>query len=128
MSEEEQPKFEENNDNGAENIPPPVKDPKRIFNEEEIKNIIGEVVEKTILQDSAYLHSRISHWNSTIVEQTLKKLSSLNKSFKYIVTCTIFEKNGAGIHATTTCYWDSRYDGNNINNNKRSTTYRHDTN
>nr|CAG8660813.1 5175_t:CDS:2 [Entrophospora candida] len=82
MLEEEQPKFEENNDNGTENIP--VKDPKRIFNEEEIKNIIGEIVEKTILQDSAYLHSRMSHWNSTIVEQTLKKLSSLNKSFKYI--------------------------------------------
>ncbi|CAJ0881551.1 15881_t:CDS:10 [Entrophospora sp. SA101] len=82
----------------------PVKDPKRIFNEEEIKNIIG--VEKTILQGSAYLHSRISHWNSTIVEQTLKKLSSLNKSFKYI-------DKDSGIHATTTCYWDSRYDGNN---------------
>ncbi|CAG8555635.1 11189_t:CDS:2 [Diversispora eburnea] len=96
------------------------KDPKKTFNEDEVKHIIKEVVETTILQDSAYLHSRVSNWNAIIVEHVTKKLAALSKSFKYIVTCTIFEKNGAGIHATTTCYWDSKYDG--------STTYRHDTN
>ncbi|CAI2183055.1 15286_t:CDS:2 [Funneliformis geosporum] len=97
-----------------------VKDPKKTFNEEEIKGIIKEVVEESILKDSAYLHSRISNWNATIVDTTVKRLASLHKSFKYIVTCTIFERNGAGIHATTTCYWDSNHDG--------STTYRYDTN
>ncbi|GES77464.1 dynein light chain Tctex-type 1 [Rhizophagus clarus] len=96
------------------------KDPKRTFNEEQIKGIIKEVVEQNILQGSAYLHSRISNWNNSIVHSVVEKLSALNKSFKYIVTCTIFEKNGAGIHATTTCYWDNNHDG--------STTYRHDTN
>ncbi|GBB83813.1 hypothetical protein RclHR1_10480005 [Rhizophagus clarus] len=100
------------------------KDPKRTFNEEQIKGIIKEVVEQNILQGSAYLHSRISNWNNSIVHSVVEKLSALNKSFKYIgnqlFTCTIFEKNGAGIHATTTCYWDNNHDG--------STTYRHDTN
>ncbi|CAG8830120.1 16585_t:CDS:2, partial [Gigaspora rosea] len=43
------------------------KDPKKTFNEDEVKIII---VESTILQDSAYLHSRISNWNATIVENT----------------------------------------------------------
>ncbi|CAB4409108.1 unnamed protein product [Rhizophagus irregularis] len=97
-----------------------VKDPKRTFNEDQVKGIIKEVVEQNILQGSAYLHSRISNWNNSIVHSVVEKLSALNKAFKYIVTCTIFEKNGAGIHATTTCYWDSNHDG--------STTYRHDTN
>ncbi|CAG8568956.1 2509_t:CDS:2 [Cetraspora pellucida] len=87
------------------------KDPKKTFNEEEVKNIVKEIVEATILQDSAYLHSRISNWNAVIVENTVKRLAALNKSIKYIVTCTIFEKNGAGIHATTTCHWDSKHDG-----------------
>ncbi|KAF0369749.1 Dynein light chain Tctex-type 1 [Gigaspora margarita] len=96
------------------------KDPKKTFNEDEVKIIVKEIVESTILQDSAYLHSRISNWNAIIVENTVKRLAALNKSIKYIVTCTIFEKNGAGIHATTTCHWDSKHDG--------STTYRHDTN
>ncbi|CAG8736998.1 29686_t:CDS:2, partial [Racocetra persica] len=90
------------------------KDPKKTFNEDEVKSIVKEacikMVEATILPDSAYLHSRISHWSATIVENTVKKLAALNKSIKYIVTCTIFEKNGAGIHATTTCHWDSKHD------------------
>ncbi|RIB18204.1 Tctex-1, partial [Gigaspora rosea] len=93
---------------------------KKTFNEDEVKIIVKEALESTILQDSAYLHSRISNWNATIVENTVKRLAALNKSIKYIVTCTIFEKNGAGIHATTTCHWDSKHDGD--------TTYRHDTN
>ncbi|CAG8625473.1 5432_t:CDS:2, partial [Acaulospora morrowiae] len=42
------------------------KDPKKTFSEDEIKGIIKEVVEDTILQDSAYLHSRISIWNAAI--------------------------------------------------------------
>ena len=60
------------------------KDPKKTFNEEEVKGIIKEIVEQTILQDSAYLHSRISNWNATIVDLAVKRLAALNKSFKYI--------------------------------------------
>ena len=61
-----------------------VKDIKRIFSEDEVKGIIKEIVEKNILQDSAYLHSRISNWNISIVNSVIERLSALNKSFKYI--------------------------------------------
>ncbi|CAG8682753.1 18401_t:CDS:2 [Rhizophagus irregularis] len=87
----------------------PIKNEERTFNEDQVKGIIKEVVEQNILQGSAYLHSRISNWNNSIVHSVVEKLSALNKAFKYI-----------GIHATTTCYWDNNHDG--------STTYRHDTN
>lgn len=61
-----------------------VKDPKRTFNEDQVKGIIKEVVEQNILQGSAYLHSRISNWNNSIVHSVVEKLSALNKAFKYI--------------------------------------------
>lgn len=53
-------------------------------------------MEQNILQDSAYLHSRISNWNNSIVHSVVEKLSALNKSFKYIgkpKTSFLFIKN-----------------------------------
>ena len=35
----------------------------------------------------------------------------LGKPFKYIVTCVIMQRNGAGLHATSSCFWDNANDG-----------------
>lgn len=35
-------------------------------------------------QNQSYQHAKVAQWNSNIVEQTLKKLSELNKPFKYL--------------------------------------------
>ena len=37
--------------------------------------------------------------------------TALNKPFKYIVTCVIMQKNGAGLHTSSSCYWDNSTDG-----------------
>ena len=41
----------------------------------------------------------------------MKKLTQLQKPFKYIVTCIIMQKNGAGMHTASSCFWDNQTDG-----------------
>ncbi|XP_029352815.1 dynein light chain Tctex-type 1 isoform X2 [Echeneis naucrates] len=59
---------------------------------------------------SAYQQSRVNQWTAGIVEQTLGQLSKLGKPFKYIVTCIIMQKNGAGLQTASACFWDNTTD------------------
>ncbi|KAG9295936.1 hypothetical protein G9A89_006675 [Geosiphon pyriformis] len=86
------------------------RNPKKIFDVDEVLEVIKEVTE-SIIQDSAYLHTRVSTWNTAIVSTCVKRLCGLNKDFKYIVTCTIVQKTDAGLHSTSFCFWDARCDG-----------------
>ncbi|KAI8803438.1 Tctex-1 [Cladochytrium replicatum] len=90
----------------------------KTFVVEEVNTVIKESIENTI-QNAAYHHNKVAQWNSNIVELCLKKLTQLNKPFKYIVTCTVMQKNGAGLHAASSAFWDSTTDG--------STTYKYDS-
>ncbi|KAI8913472.1 Tctex-1 [Gorgonomyces haynaldii] len=89
----------------------------KAFVVDEVNNIIQESIDATI-QNAPYHHNKVGQWNSNIIEQTLKKLTSLGKPFKYVVTCTIMQKNGAGLHCASSCYWDNASDG--------STTFKYD--
>ncbi|KAB0361679.1 hypothetical protein FD755_008342, partial [Muntiacus reevesi] len=60
---------------------------------------------------NAYQHSKVNQWTTNVVEQTLSQLTKLGKPFKYIVTCVIMQKNGAGLHTASSCFWDSSTDG-----------------
>uniref|UniRef100_A0A673T3X8 Dynein light chain Tctex-type 1 n=1 Tax=Suricata suricatta TaxID=37032 RepID=A0A673T3X8_SURSU len=60
---------------------------------------------------NAYQHSKVNQWTTSVVEQTLSQLTKLGKPFKYIVTCVIMQKNGAGLHTASSCFWDSSTDG-----------------
>ncbi|KAF5828826.1 Tctex-1, partial [Dunaliella salina] len=53
----------------------------------------------------------VSQWTSTCLENCIKKLGNLNKPFKYVVTCIIMQKNGAGLHTAASCWWDNTTDG-----------------
>lgn len=77
---------------------------------DEVNAVIKECIESTI-QNAPYHHNKVGQWNSNIVEQCLKKLTGLNKPFKYISTCTIMQKNGAGLHVASSCFWDNASDG-----------------
>jgi dynein light chain Tctex-type 1 len=52
---------------------------------EEVNGLLKESVEST-LANAPYHHNKVAQWNSNIVELSLKKLTSLNKPFKYIGT------------------------------------------
>jgi hypothetical protein len=44
---------------------------------------LGQAVDG-IIQNQPYHHNKVSQWNANIVEQVLKRLTGLNKPFKYI--------------------------------------------
>ncbi|PNJ79162.1 DYNLT1 isoform 2 [Pongo abelii] len=77
---------------------------------DEVSNIVKEAIESAI-GGNAYQHSKVNQWTTNVVEQTLSQLTKLGKPFKYIVTCVIMQKNGAGLHTASSCFWDSSTDG-----------------
>ncbi|KAL0091856.1 Tctex-1, partial [Phycomyces blakesleeanus] len=80
------------------------------FNSEEVTAIIKETMESVLL-DVDYAHGKVPSWNSTIIDNCLKKLKDMNKNYKYVVTCVIMQKNGAGFYAGSSVYWDNLHDG-----------------
>uniref|UniRef100_A0ABI7Y888 Dynein light chain Tctex-type 1 n=1 Tax=Felis catus TaxID=9685 RepID=A0ABI7Y888_FELCA len=76
---------------------------------DEVSNIVKEAIESAI-GGNAYQHSKVNQWTTNVVEQTLSQLTKLGKPFKYIVTCVIMQKNGAGLHTASSCFWDSSTD------------------
>ncbi|KAK7069952.1 Dynein light chain Tctex-type [Halocaridina rubra] len=77
---------------------------------DEVSTIIKESIE-TVIGGNAYTNVKVSNWTSQVVENVLGNLSKLNKAFKYIVTCVIMQKTGAGLHTASSCYWDNTTDG-----------------
>lgn len=80
------------------------------FVPDDVSNIIKESLD-AVLQNTQYNESKVGQWTSSCLENCIKKLTGLNKPFKYVVTCVIMQKNGAGLHTAASCYWDSATDG-----------------
>lgn len=77
---------------------------------DEVTKIISDAIE-AVLKDHDYEQHKVNQWSANISENCLSVLSKLKKQFKYIVTCSIMQKTGAGIHTASSCYWDSATDG-----------------
>lgn len=81
---------------------------------------------------NAYQNDKVNNWTGTVVETCLQVLTQLKKPYKYIgeqlilficttpcnpsstplpVTCMIMQKNGAGLHTASSCYWNNDMDG-----------------
>ncbi|XP_053545882.1 dynein light chain Tctex-type 1-like [Bombina bombina] len=79
---------------------------------DEVSGITKESIESSIGGNgNAYQHNKVNQWTNNVVEQTLSQLTKLSKPFKYIVTCVIMQKNGAGLHTASSCFWDNSTDG-----------------
>ncbi|XP_063811633.1 dynein light chain Tctex-type 3 isoform X3 [Pseudophryne corroboree] len=70
----------------------------------------GECVD-VILSGVDYDESRVNEWMSTVVEQSITHLVKMEKAFKYIVTCTVMQKRGGGLHNASSSFWDNSTDG-----------------
>ncbi|KAM8847339.1 dynein light chain Tctex-type 1 [Synchiropus picturatus] len=81
-----------------------------VFVVEKVSQIIKESVGATI-GENVYHHSRVNLWSTSVVQQCLSQLSKLGKPFKYIVTCVIMQKTGAGLQTASSCFWDNTTDG-----------------
>ncbi|XP_053301869.1 dynein light chain Tctex-type 1-like [Pleuronectes platessa] len=63
---------------------------------------------------NTFQHSRVNQWTTSVLERCLNQLKKLGKPFKYIVTCVIMQKNGAGLQIASTCFWDNSTDGSTL--------------
>ena len=58
------------------------------------------------LANEVYDESKVATWVDRICDQSMQKLTQMNKPFKYVVTCILMQKNGAGVHTGQSCFWD----------------------
>lgn len=85
--------------------------PEAIINNDEINSMAKNVIETIISMNEPYKHSDVAGWNDSICEQIVQRLMQMNgNQYKYIVSCSIVQKNGAGISATARCYWNQTND------------------
>jgi dynein light chain Tctex-type 1 len=77
---------------------------------DEVSNFIKESIE-SVIGGNAYSQQKVNQWTSSVVEQCLSQLVKLNKPFKYVVNCVIMQKTGAGLHTSSSCFWDNTTDG-----------------
>jgi len=80
------------------------------FVTDEVSVIIKGSLE-TIIGGNTYSSSKVNAWTGQVVESILASLCKLNKAFKYVVSCVVMQKNGAGLHTASSCYWDNVGDG-----------------
>lgn len=89
---------------------PKMDDDENQFVVDDVRKIIKDTIEATI-SGSSYQQEKVNQWSAVVSEQCLTALSKLKKSFKYVVTCSILQKTGAGLHTASSCYWDGATDG-----------------
>ena len=70
----------------------------------------GVLLPQTI-GDSQFSHGKLNAWTNNIIEGCLKKLAALGKPFKYVVTCNLVQKAGAGLHVAASSRWRDKTDG-----------------
>ncbi|TYZ68116.1 hypothetical protein PybrP1_000767 [[Pythium] brassicae (nom. inval.)] len=83
------------------------------FVAEEVDRIILASID-ACLKDEVYDERQVAHWVDTICETVVKGLSELRKPLKYVVSCLIMQKNGAGVHSSVSCHWDTVTDGAHV--------------
>ena len=81
-----------------------------MFVGDDVNDIIKESID-AVLGNAPYKHAFVGQWTNDVVETCVKRLAALNKPFKYVVTCVIMQRNGAGLHTASSCYWDNDTDG-----------------
>mmetsp|Transcript_32620 Transcript_32620/g.32333 ORF Transcript_32620/g.32333 Transcript_32620/m.32333 type:complete len:109 (-) Transcript_32620:30-356(-) len=78
------------------------------------KDDINQKANKAIqnfLGSREYSQDEVQAWTAQLSEEIVKMLKDQNSNFKYCVSCVILQKGDAGMHMSSTCFWDSALDG-----------------
>ena len=92
------------------------------FITEDVKALAKDSIEST-LRNKEFNAAMVNQQCSSVIEEMTKRLAALSKPFKYITTCIIMQKNGAGIHMATSCYWDQSTDNSTTVRWENATMY-----
>ena len=80
------------------------------FSVEDVEGIVRVAIHHS-LNENQYNSKKINEWSNNIVTSCLKELQALARPFKYIITCVIMQKTGAGLNSSTSMHWDASKDG-----------------
>lgn len=85
------------------------------FPSEDVEQIVKAAIHACFPEekggDKIYNPRKVNDWINTIVDSCLKNLVDMERPFKYIITCIIMQKNGAGMDAAASMFWDNGKDG-----------------
>ena len=79
------------------------------FIPEQVEPILYKAIEDVLASKAnpvSYDEALVKQWIDTICDKCMHGLNEMQKPYKYIVTCTIMQRNGAGIHTAHSCYWN----------------------
>ncbi|KAI8355750.1 Tctex-1 [Mortierella sp. GBAus27b] len=88
-------------------------DEKAKFDTDAATRFMEEIV-KRVLKDAVYRSDLVPEWQATINRDVLARFNKFKGTFKYIVTTSILENVGAGVHISTTSLWDTGSDGSAV--------------
>ena len=80
------------------------------FNVDDSEAIVRKAIHG-VLNECSYSSKKVNEWTNSIVSNCIKDLQAMGRPFKYIVTCVITQKNGAGFNSSTSMHWDAVKDG-----------------
>lgn len=75
------------------------------FSVEDVEGIVRNAIHVS-LNEHQYNGKKVNEWTNLIVTNCLRDLQALNRPFKYVITCIIMQKTGAGMCTTSTMVWD----------------------
>lgn len=80
------------------------------FENDTIRAITQQAIQEC-LQHHTYDHASVRQWADDILENSLRTLCEIFKSYKFVAQCAIVQKLGGGMEFATVCHWDSKNDG-----------------
>jgi dynein light chain Tctex-type 1 len=78
---------------------------------DEAADVVRDVLTRIITPEPSYDHKRVPQLVNDVTDGILAKLTQSKLPRKYIVQCTIVQRNGAGLHSIAACSWNQESDG-----------------
>mmetsp|Transcript_25102 Transcript_25102/g.37177 ORF Transcript_25102/g.37177 Transcript_25102/m.37177 type:complete len:117 (-) Transcript_25102:486-836(-) len=75
------------------------------FDSNQIEPIITKSIDQVLGKES-YDETKSKQWINDICEKCIEGMASMEKPYKYAVTCVIMQRNGAGLQSAHSCYWN----------------------
>mmetsp|Transcript_67792 Transcript_67792/g.187296 ORF Transcript_67792/g.187296 Transcript_67792/m.187296 type:complete len:129 (-) Transcript_67792:920-1306(-) len=83
-----------------------------VFSAEDVQFVIQNAIKNVCTNpDVPYSNKNINNVINNIASDCLRDLEKLKRPFKYVVTCIIMQKNGAGMNTAAATFWDASKDG-----------------
>eukprot|EP00451_Oxyrrhis_marina_P001431 CAMPEP_0204276040 /NCGR_PEP_ID=MMETSP0468-20130131/27222_1 /ASSEMBLY_ACC=CAM_ASM_000383 /TAXON_ID=2969 /ORGANISM="Oxyrrhis marina" /LENGTH=121 /DNA_ID=CAMNT_0051252541 /DNA_START=27 /DNA_END=392 /DNA_ORIENTATION=- len=82
-----------------------------IWESDAIAKLIEETIESVLKPSEVYADEEVPHWINAILEELIRRLNDAKKPYKYLCSCMIMQRNGAGMHSATSAFWDAVNDG-----------------